>query len=136
VSEKILAQKIKKEFDTPVEIAQKYYATLLVLNNISLSQREIELLAFTAVRGTISSSSAKDEFVRQFGSSVDTINNIISKLRKLRLLIKNNGKTRINPSIALDFTKKNYIFQLNFKIKEPTDDRTTGVVEKSDTENV
>jgi len=129
VKEKIYAQKIKKECNSPVELAQKYYSTLLVLNNISLSQREIELISFTAVRGTISSSSAKDEFIRQFGSSVDTINNMISKLRKKSLLIKQNGKTKIHPSIALDFNHKTFVIQLKLNIK-PKDGLSEGMVKE------
>jgi hypothetical protein len=130
---KVLAQKIKREYRTPVEIALKYYAIRLALNNIFLSKRELELLSFTAVRGTISSSSAKDEFVRQFGSSKDTINNMISKLSRhpSKLLVKVNGKTRINPALVIDFSHKDYIFQFRFKIQEP-DDRTEAVGGESD----
>lgn len=138
MSEKILAQKIKREYNTPVEVAQKYYAMRLALNNIFLSNRELQLLAFTAVRGTISSSSAKEEFVRQFGSTVDTINNMISRLSRhpSKLLVKINGKTRINPALVLDFTHKEYIFQFRFKIKEPTDERSEAVAGKGDPTDV
>jgi hypothetical protein len=136
VSGKILAQKIKKEYTTPVELAQKYYATLLYVHDISLPKRQIQLLAFTAVRGTISSSSSKNEFVRQFGSSVDTINNMISKLCRRKLLVKDNGKIRVRPDITLDFTQKNYIFQLKFQIKEPTDERSAGMVEQGNKPNM
>ena len=107
----VVVQKISKSFDDSVSIAVKYYSIISDLNNLNLTDREIQLLAFTANRGTISSVSAKQEFCKRFNSSVPTINNIISKLSGMKLLIKVNGKTKVNPKIAIDFTK-NLVLQI------------------------
>jgi hypothetical protein len=130
MSEKISAQKIKKEFTTPLELAQKYYSILLTLNNIPFTKRQLQVLSYTAIRGTISSSSAKDDFIKTFGSSIDSINNVISELHKHKLLVKINGKNKVNPKIALDFSNKNYVIQLNLKIREENG-FSEGMVEQS-----
>jgi hypothetical protein len=100
----IVVQKISKQYADEVTIGMKYYSLISELNNLNLTHRELQLLAFTADRGTISSLSAKQEFSRKFQSSIPTINNIISKLSRMGLLVKVKGKSRVNPKIAPDFS--------------------------------
>ena len=78
MNEKVIVQEINKEYKTPIEIAIKYFSIVLTLSDIYLPPRDLELLAFIAVRGTISSPSAKDEFIKQFDSTIGTINNMTS----------------------------------------------------------
>lgn len=117
MNEKVLVQKFTKECKTPIEIALKYYSVILALGDVHLPPRDLELLAFIAVRGTISSPSAKEEFIRQFDSSVGTINNMTSRLSKRGLIIKQSNKFRIHPRLQLDLTKKNYLFNVIIKLK-------------------
>ena len=37
---------------------------------------------------------------------------MVSKLQKLKLMVKINGKIRVNPHIQLDFTKPKYKIEL------------------------
>jgi DNA-binding MarR family transcriptional regulator len=101
-AKKLYKQVIKREY-LPIDCAIAYYSFLCILGKIHLSNREIELLAYIAIRGTISSISAREEFCTQFNSTKQTINNIVSRLKKLNLLTKVNGKILINPTIKLDF---------------------------------
>lgn len=118
MDEKVLVQKIKKEYESPIEIALKYYSIILKLNNIPIPNRQLELLAFIAVRGTISSPSARDEFIKQFQSTPGTINNMISKLSKLKLITKENSKYRVAfPYNKVDFKSKHYVFNITIKLK-------------------
>lgn len=113
----IVLQKIAKSYKDEVDVAIKYYSIISDLNNLELTEREIQLLAFTAIRGTISSTSAKQEFCKRFGSSVATINNMISRLSSMGLMVKVNNKTRVKESIRIDFTK-NIVIQLFMGVKE------------------
>jgi len=97
-------QRISKKYTDEVNIGIKYYSLISELNDLSLTKRELQLLAFTAERGTISSLSAKQEFSRRFNSSIPTINNIISKLSRMGLLIKTAGKSKVNPKIAPNYS--------------------------------
>jgi hypothetical protein len=103
--DKVVVQRISKSYDNELNIGIRYYSIISELNNLNLTERETQLLAFTAQRGTISSLSAKSEFCRIFGSSLATINNMISKLTKVGLLVKINRKTKVNPKITPDFSK-------------------------------
>lgn len=88
-----------------MERAILYYTTLLQLNNIHATKRDIELIAFTAVRGNISNYNVKNEFITTYNSSFQTISNIVSRHKKNLIFIKENGKIKVNPAIVLDFTK-------------------------------
>lgn len=100
----IVVQKISKKYSDEVSIGIKYYSLISELNNLNLTHRELQLLSFTAYRGTISSLSAKEEFSRRFRSSIPTINNMISKLSRMGLLIKVSGKSKVNPKISPDLS--------------------------------
>lgn len=113
-------QKMRKGYTSPLRVAIKYYQILSALNNLKLAKREIELMAFTAIRGTISSSMAKNTFIDQFGSSKATIGNIIYKLSKIGLLVKDgDGRVVVNPGILVDFNN-NIVIQLKLEIDEKT----------------
>lgn len=105
MEKKVIVQKLKKNISSNVQLAEKYYSILSVINNLSLTEREIQLTAFTAVKGNISFANVREEFFRTYNSSSASVNNIISKLKKLGIFIKQDGKVRVNPVIVLDFSK-------------------------------
>lgn len=91
--------------DNEFLIAEKYYGILSVINNLKLTEREIQLVAFTAIKGNISNANVREEFCKKYSTSSATINNIISKLKKLGMFIKEKGKVKVNPAIILEFKK-------------------------------
>lgn len=120
---KVIAQKIKKQYTRVVDIAVKYYSILSLLNNLNLTEREIQLMAHTATRGTISTIASKNEFIKLFpGATVATINNLMTALKKRKLLVKDDKMTRINPLIVINFSKAdNFVFNITCTLlKEST----------------
>lgn len=106
---------IIKTYKTDFELARKYYSILFELNDIHITEKEMNLLAFTACRGSISTLPAKKDFSEQFQMSNSSINNIISKLQRMGILKKIEGKTKLNPRLQVDLNKK-----LSFEInREP-----------------
>jgi hypothetical protein len=101
----MVLQRLKQELNDDVSKAEKYYSILSAVNGLKLTQREIELVAFTAVKGNISYANFRNEFCEKYETSSPTINNIISKLKKLKIFIKEDGKVKVNPLIVLDFKK-------------------------------
>jgi hypothetical protein len=87
-------------------LAEKYYNVLSVLNNLHLTEREIQLVAFAAIRGNMSYANIREDFCKKFQTSSPTINNMISKLKKCHVFIKEAGKVKVNPVILLDFEKE------------------------------
>lgn len=108
--EKIL-QQIKIEGDT-LSLAEKYYKVLFSANNLQFANREVQLVAFAAVKGTISGDDARKEFCEKYNTTISTINNTVSKMRKLGILIKKDGGTKVNPKIALNFSERDVIVTL------------------------
>lgn len=100
----MIVQKLRKEFEDQVSLAQKYYIIISGLNNIPLTSRDVDVLSFTAVNGCIDRS-VKKKFCKEYNTSPATINNVISKLKKLGMIVKNNKLTIVNPLICLDFSK-------------------------------
>jgi len=109
---KIVVQTLQKVLDDEYAIAEKYYSILSVINNLGLTKREVELVAYTAVNGTISYANRRAEFCEKYKTTSATISNLICSLKKIGLFIKKSGKIKVNPIIVLDF-KKN----LNLVIK-------------------
>lgn len=99
----VILQKIRKHQKDEYALAEKYYGILSVLNNLKLTEREIQLVAYTAVKGNITLANARDGFCRRYGSSFPTIHNIISKLKKKGIFVKENGRVKVNPQILLEF---------------------------------
>ena len=99
----MFVQKIKKSYVDEVEMAEKYYSIVSVLNDIPLTNRDIQLLAFLAVKGTLNSVSSRKEFCEKHNTSIATINNIISKLKKYKLVVKKENKWRVNEAISPKF---------------------------------
>ena len=101
----IVVQKLKKPIEDNFVMAEKYYSILSAVNNLKLTPREIQLVAFTAVRGNISYANIREEFCKKYNSTSPTINNIISKLKKINELVKDWTKVKVNPVIILPFDK-------------------------------
>ena len=114
-----IIQELKNSLGDEYAVAQKYYSILSAINNLGLTKREIELVAFTAVKGTISYANARTQFCEKYKTTTATINNIVSKLKKVGIFVKDSGKVKVNPVIVIDF-KKN----LNLVIRILHDEKT------------
>lgn len=101
----IIVQRIKKQTDDNFVLAEKYYSMLSILNDLRLTQREIQLVSFTANKGNISYKHLREEFCTKYGTSSPTINNMIARLKKLGVFVKIDSKIKVNPVILLDFKK-------------------------------
>ena len=102
---KIIVQRLKKDVSTDMELAMKYYSILSTINSLNLTEREIQLVSFTAIKGNITYANVREEFCKTYNSTSPSINNIISKLKKVGIFIKENGKVKVNPVITIDFKK-------------------------------
>ena len=109
----MIVQSLKKVVQTDIQLAEKYYSVLFTINNLHLTEREIQLIAFTAIKGNITYANVREEFCKTYNSTSPTINNIVSKLKRLGVFIKENGKVKINPKITIDFKKD---LMLNIKL--------------------
>lgn len=118
----MLIQDLHKELG-PLEKAIVYYRVVSAMGKLGLTERDVQLLAYTNKRGTISSITAKQEFVRLFNSSIPTINNMISKLKRKGLLVKHSRKIIVNPKVSLDFTQQLTII---LRLNNITDEKTQG----------
>jgi hypothetical protein len=101
----MILQKLKRSIDTDIELAMLYYSILSSINNLKLTEREIQLISFTAIKGNITYANVREEFCRTYNSTSPSINNIISKLKRVGIFIKENGKVKVNPIITIDFNK-------------------------------
>jgi DNA-binding MarR family transcriptional regulator len=96
-------QRLSYKENDNFNMAQRYYALLSSLNDLKLTERELQLVAFTAIHGNISYDVNRKEFCSLFNTSPPTINNMISRLKKLNMFIKDSGKIKVNPLILIPF---------------------------------
>jgi TATA-box binding protein (TBP) (component of TFIID and TFIIIB) len=122
----MIVQRLKKDVSTDIELAMKYYSILSAINNLNLTEREIQLISFTAIKGNITYANVREEFCKTYNSTSPSINNIISKLKKIGIFIKENGKVKVNPIInSIDFRK-----DINLDIKLVHGETTINVSER------
>ena len=103
-SKKIIVQKFLRKIEDNYAMAEKYYSVLSTVNGLKLTTREIQLVAFTAIRGNISYYSIREDFCTKYNSTSPTINNIISKLKRIGVFVKDGSKIKVNPVIILNFS--------------------------------
>jgi hypothetical protein len=101
---KIIVQKFLRKVEDDYSMAEKYYSLLSTINDLNLTTREIQLVAFTAIHGNISYSNIREDFCKKYNSTSPTINNIISKLKKIGVFVKDGSKIKVNPVIILNFS--------------------------------
>jgi len=100
----MIVQKLKKASIDNYGLAERYYDLLSSLNSLSLTTREIQLVAYAAIHGNISYTHIKEGFCAKHNTSVQTIYNMVSKLMKLKILVKDSSrKIKVNPLIVLNF---------------------------------
>jgi hypothetical protein len=103
MEQRSIIQKIKRVDIDPFDKAKRYYAILSAIAGSDLTERELQLIAFTAIKGNISYKDYRQEFVDKYKSSQATLNNIISKLKKTKILVKDSDKIKVNPQYLIDF---------------------------------
>ena len=101
----MIVQRLKRSVKDDAQIAQRYYSLLSALNDLLLTPREIELMGFIAVYGSISSPENRKSFCEKYSTTSATVNNMVSRLKKRGLLTKKDGRIVVNPIISLDFSK-------------------------------
>lgn len=114
----VLVKTIKKTYDSKIKAGITWFKFISAINDIKLAPRELELLAFINYRGTISSSSAKEEFCKIFDSSIGTISNMTARLLRKKLLVKERSKTKVHPALRVDFTN-NFVVRFFINQEEP-----------------
>lgn len=100
---KTILQKLRRVEVDDYLMAERYYTLLSAVNNLKLTQRELQLIAFTAIRGNISYANIRKDFCEKYGTTNPSINNIISRLKKLGILVKDGTKVKVNSQILLNF---------------------------------
>lgn len=96
-------QKLRKTEEDSYKVAERYYGLISSLNSFSLTEREIQLMAHAAINGNISYAHIKEEFCRKHNTSVQTIYNMVARLKKLKVMISDNGKIKVHPALILKF---------------------------------
>lgn len=107
-----IVQRLKKSVKDDIALAEKYYRILSSINDLKLTNREVQLIAFAAIKGNISYANIRQEFCTIYESTSPAINNIISKLKKMGVFVKDGTKVKVNPLILLNF-EKDIILQIS-----------------------
>lgn len=99
--EKIVVQKIIVAGDVP----RMYFNVVSAINNLELKPMDVNVLSFMAVHGNISDRSLRNEFCKQYKTKVDSINNVVSKLKKMGMIVKEDRTIKLAPYFEFDYKK-------------------------------
>lgn len=117
MKEETQVKTIKKVFTDKIQAGIAWFRFISAINNISLTNRELQLLSFINLRGTISSLQSKEEFCKMFETSTGTVSNMTAKLLKQKILIKEKSKIKINPFLRWD-SDKDLVVRLFINVNE------------------
>jgi predicted transcriptional regulator len=95
----MIIQKLRCKTPTSLVKAERYFQMVSVVNDLRLTERDVQFVAFLAVEKEFK----KKEFCEKYNTSMATVGNIIHKLKKLRVLRKENGKLLVHPHLSLNF---------------------------------
>ena len=99
-------QRLNKIVNDEYETAQQYYEILGVLNDLGLAKGEIQLIAFTAIKGNITLGNIRKEYCTKYDTTIATINNIVHRMKKKNIIHKVDGMLIVNPKInQIDFSQ-------------------------------
>ena len=107
-------QNIKGRVDSPIQLARKYLSVIFILNDIHMTNRKLDLLSYIALYG-INSITSKVNFCKEYKSSQATISNMISELYEEKILVKQLGKVKLNPSLYLNFNN-NLLLKIDLQL--------------------
>ena len=102
---KQIVQKLGRRYPDVMNIAEAYYRVISAFNHLKLTNREIQLLAHSSIHGNVNSVKCKESFCNNHDTSIQTVNNMISKLKRKGLFVKDGRKMFLHPAINIDFNK-------------------------------
>lgn len=107
------AQPYIKEYGTNQEMAKMFISLVTIFNGIRIGHRELEFLSYMMMRDGIIAQLGKKLYREQYNVPQARVDNMISQLKKKKILIKGeDGKVRMHPKIVLPFKDNdNFIFQ-------------------------
>jgi hypothetical protein len=111
---KITYQKMLYPQEDRYEVARRYYGVMSVMNDLGLTEREIQMVSYAAIRGNMSYANIRADFCERYKTSGATINNMISRLKRLLVFIKVDGKVKVNPKLILNFDN-DVVLQITMK---------------------
>lgn len=125
MKEEVQVKTIKKTFTDKIQAGIVWFRFISGINDISLTNRELQLLSFINLRGTISSLQAKEEFCKMFETSTGTVSNMTAKLLKQKILTKEKSKIKVNPFLRMDLDK-DCVVRLFINIEDTDKNQTDG----------
>lgn len=124
----MVIQRVKKRALNKYEAAITYYRLLFTINEIEVSNREIELVAFIALNGNLYEKGNKEKFIEMYKSSIHTVYNMITPLVNKNILVREGRYSlKVNDQILPDFNSSiSLILQIEkLWTEEKTEDTTT-----------
>ena len=118
-------QRLNKQVEDQFLLAQKYYQIISVLNDLRLADGEIQLVAFSAIKGNMANPTLRTEYCDTYKTTPATINNIVYRLKKKDIFQKVNKQILVNPMLTkLDFSKATtLIVSLTLQTKPTADEK-------------
>jgi hypothetical protein len=109
-----------KSYKDKMEVAKIFLFLVCSFNNIKLGPMELEFLGFMMLRDGVVTV-GKKLYCEQYGRTMSRVDNIISLLKKKKILVKIDNKVRIHPKIVVGFKEHdNFIFQFKCQKQQTT----------------
>jgi len=121
-------QKLAKMNADPYALAHKYFQIISVINDLELANGEVQLLAFTAVRGNIHNPDHREDYCKKYDTTLATINNIVWRLKKKKIILKKDKEIIVNPLLTQVHFDEDLVLEVSLTLsKKPTKEKNDSV---------
>lgn len=92
---------IRKKLPLPT-LLDKWFSIIACLNDINLTNRELELIGWIALNGFPKTREQKELYFQQYKRSEPTLYNLVRDIKKKGFLIKKDDNILLHPALKLN----------------------------------
>lgn len=94
---------IKKEYADELHCGERVVSAILALSGIHVTQRELELLTYLSIKGSVSSVNHRNDFLSKYKTTENSMNNALGSLKRKGLIEKLDGKVKSKLRLPQEF---------------------------------
>lgn len=109
---------LSKNYKSEIETSTKFFEIVSIVNSLGFTELDSSVIAYISSKGSIKGVKDKEELCSYFGiKSIPSLNNILSKVKRKKFIIKDSQGYKVNPYFNnIDY--KNLKLNLTFTYEE------------------
>lgn len=95
---------IEKKYANELLCGERVVSAILALSGLHVTQRELELLTYLTIKGSVSSINHRNDFLSTYNTTENSMNNAQGALKRKGLVTKLDGKVKSTLRLPQEFS--------------------------------